>query len=153
MEIILLQDVDKIGKKGQVANVSDGYARNFLFPRKLAEIATPGKVAAVRRILEEKAAQERRIAEQAEETRELLSKTVITIPAPVGSGERLFGSVTNQDIATAIYAARKIRVDKRGVDLEEPIKTVGTYIVKVEVHPSVEPADVKIMVVPENSKV
>ena len=88
MEIILLQDVDKIGKKGQVANVSDGYARNFLFPRKLAEIATPGKVAAVRRILEEKAAQERRIAEQAEETRELLSKTVITIPAPVGSGER-----------------------------------------------------------------
>lgn len=153
MEIILLQDVDKIGKKGQVANVSDGYARNFLFPRKLAEIATPGKVAAVRRILEEKAAQERRIAEQAEETRELLSKTVITIPAPVGSGERLFGSVTNQDIATAIYAARKIRVDKRGVDLEDPIKTVGTYIVKVEVHPSVEPADVKIMVVPENSKV
>jgi large subunit ribosomal protein L9 len=152
MEIILLQDVDKIGKKGQVANVSDGYARNFLFPRKLAEIATPGKVAAVRRILEEKAAQERRIAEQAEETRELLSKTVITIPAPVGSGERLFGSVTNQDIATAIYAARKIRVDKRGVDLEEPIKTVGTYIVKVEVHPSVEPADVKIMVVPEDSK-
>ncbi len=152
MEIILLQDVDKIGKKGQVANVSDGYARNFLFPRKLAEIATPGKVAAVRRILEEKAAQERRIAEQAEETRELLSKTVITIPAPVGSGERLFGSVTNQDIATAIYAARKIRVDKRGVDLEEPIKTVGTYMVKVEVHPSVEPADVKIMVVPEDSK-
>jgi large subunit ribosomal protein L9 len=152
MEIILLQDVDKIGKKGQVANVSDGYARNFLFPRKLAEIATPGKVAAVRRILEEKAAQERRVAEQAEETRELLSKTVITIPAPVGSGERLFGSVTNQDIATAIYAARKIRVDKRGVDLEEPIKTVGTYIVKVEVHPSVEPADVKIMVVPEDSK-
>ena len=152
MEIILLQDVDKIGKKGQVANVSDGYARNFLFPRKLAEIATPGKVAAVRRILEEKAAQERRIAEQAEETRELLSKTVITIPAPVGSGERLFGSVTNQDIATAIFAARKIRVDKRGVDLEEPIKTVGTYIVKVEVHPSVEPADVKIMVVPEDSK-
>jgi large subunit ribosomal protein L9 len=152
MEIILLQDVDKIGKKGQVANVSDGYARNFLFPRKLAEIATPGKVAAVRRILDEKAAQERRIAEQAEETREILSKTVITIPAPVGSGERLFGSVTNQDIATAIYAARKIRVDKRGVDLEEPIKTVGTYIVKVEVHPSVEPADVKIMVVPEDSK-
>jgi large subunit ribosomal protein L9 len=152
MEIILLQDVDKIGKKGQVANVSDGYARNFLFPRKLAEIATPGKVAAVRRILEEKAAQERRVAEQAEETRELLAKTVITIPAPVGSGERLFGSVTNQDIATAIYAARKIRVDKRGVDLEEPIKTVGTYIVKVEVHPSVEPADVKIMVVPEDSK-
>ena len=152
MEVILLQDVEKLGKKGQVANVAEGFARNFLFPRKLAEIATPGKIAAVRKIVEEKAAHERRIAEQAEETRELLSKPVITIAAPVGSGERLFGSVTNQDIATAIYAARKIRVDKRGVDLEEPIKSVGSYMVKVEVHPSVEPADVKIMVVPEDSK-
>ena len=70
----------------------------------------------------------------------------------MGAGERLFGSVTNQDIATAIYAARKIQVDKRGVDLEDPIKTVGTYMVKVAVHPSVEPADVKVMVVPADPK-
>ncbi|HEY5528743.1 MAG TPA: 50S ribosomal protein L9 [Thermoleophilia bacterium] len=152
MEIILLQDVENLGKRGEVANVSAGYGRNFLFPRKLAEIATPGKIAAVQKIVEEKAAQERRIAEQAEETRELLSKTVITIAAPVGAGDRLFGSVTSQDIATAIYTARKIRVDKRGVDLGEAIKTVGTYMIKVEVHPSVEPADVKVMVVPEDSK-
>jgi large subunit ribosomal protein L9 len=152
MEIILLKDVEKLGAKGELANVSEGYARNFLFPRKLAEIATPGKIAAVRKIMEEKAAHERRVAERAEELRELLSKTVITIPAPVGAGERLFGSVTNQDIATAIYAARKIQVDKRGVDLEDPIKTVGTYMVKVAVHPSVEPADVKVMVVPAESK-
>lgn len=152
MEIILLQDVEKLGKKGELAHVSDGYARNYLFPRKLAEMATPGRVAVVRQIMEEKAAHARREAEKADETRDLLSKTVLTIPAPVGSGERLFGSVTNQDIAEAIYAARKIRVDKRNVALEEPIKTVGTYMVKVDVHSSVEPAEVKVMVVPEEHK-
>ena len=149
MEIILLQDVDKVGKKGEVAHVADGYARNYLFPRKLAEMATPARIAAVRQIMEEKAAQARREAERADETRDLLSKTVLTIPVPVGSGERLFGSVTNQDIADAIYAARKLRVDKRKVDLEEPIKTLGTYMVKVDVHSSVEPAEVKVMVVAE----
>jgi large subunit ribosomal protein L9 len=152
MEIILLQDVDKVGKKGEVANVSEGYARNYLFPRKMAEMATPGRIAQVRKIMEQKTAHLRREAEQAEETRDLLAKTVLTIPAPVGSGDRLFGSVTSQDIATAIFAARKIRVDKRNVDLEEPIKTVGTYMVKVEVHNSVEPAEVKVMVVPEEHK-
>jgi large subunit ribosomal protein L9 len=152
MEIILLQDVDKLGKKGEVANVSEGYARNYLFPRKLAETATPGRIAQVHKIMEQKAAHARREAEQAEETRDLLSKTVLTIPAPVGSGERLFGSITNQDIATALFAARKIRVDKRNVDLEDPIKTVGTYMVKVAVHNSVEPAEVKVIVVPEEHK-
>jgi large subunit ribosomal protein L9 len=152
MEIILLQDVEKVGKKGEVTNVSEGYARNFLLPRKLAEVATAGKVAQIRKIMDQKADHVRREAEQAEETRDLLSKTVLTIPAPVGSGERLFGSITTQDIASAIYAARKIRVDKRNVDLEEPIKLVGTYMVKVGVHNSVEPAEVKVIVVPEEHK-
>ena len=152
MEIILLQDVEKVGKKGEVANVSEGYARNYLFPRKMAEMATPGRIIQVRKIMDQKADHVRREAERAEETRDMLSKTVLTIPAPVGSGERLFGSVTNQDIATALFAARKIRVDKRNVDLEEPIKTVGTYIVKVDVHNSVEPAEIKVIVVPEEHK-
>jgi large subunit ribosomal protein L9 len=70
----------------------------------------------------------------------------------VGSGDRLFGSITSQDIATAIFAARKIRVEKRNVDLEEPIKMVGTYMVKVDVHNSVEPAEIKVIVVPEEHK-
>jgi large subunit ribosomal protein L9 len=152
MEIILLQDVEKLGKKGELANVAVGYARNFLFPRKLAERATPGRVAMVRKIMEDKATQARRETERADETRDILAKTVLTIAAPVGSGERLFGSVTNQDIANAIYAARKIRVDKRDVALEDPIKTVGTFMVKVDVHSSVEPAEVKVMVVPEDAK-
>ena len=152
MEIILLQDVEKVGKKGEVANVSEGYARNYLFPRKLAETATPGRIIQVRKIMDQKADHVRREAERAEETRDMLSKTVLTIPAPVGSGDRLFGSVTSQDIATALFAARKIRVDKRNVDLEEPIKSVGTYMVKVDVHNSVEPAEIKVIVVPEEHK-
>ena len=149
MEVILLQDVDKLGSKGEVANVSKGYARNFLLPHKLAEMATPGRIAAVRQAMAEKAAQVQREAERADETRDLLSKTVLTIPAPVGSADRLFGSITNQDVADAIYMARKIRIDKRNIDLEDPIKLVGTYMVSVRVHPSVEAAEVKVIVVPE----
>lgn len=149
MEVILLQDIDKVGKRGDVASVSDGYARNYLLPRKLAETATASRIAAVRKAQEEREAKLRREAEQAEDTRDMLSKTVLTIPASVGSGDRLFGSVTNQDIASAIYQARKVRIDKRHVLLEDPIKTVGTFMVTVEVHSSVEPAEVKIIVVPE----
>jgi len=152
MEIILLQDVDKLGKKGDVANVAEGYARNFLLPRKLAEIATPARVVAARQAMEERAAVARRVAERADETREMLAKTVLTITAPVGTSDRLFGSVTNQDIAAAIFQARKLRVDKHDVELEEPIKTVGTYMVKVRVHSSVEPAEVKVIVAPEEEK-
>jgi large subunit ribosomal protein L9 len=152
MEIILLQDVDNLGNKGEVASVSEGYARNFLIPRKLAERATAGRIAQVRKEMEEKAAHARREVERADEIRDLLSKTVLTIHAPVGSGERLFGSVTNQDVAEAIFAARKLRVDKRNVDLEDPIKLVGTYMVKVQVPGSAEPADVKVIVAPEEHK-
>jgi large subunit ribosomal protein L9 len=152
MDIILLQDVDKLGKKGEIAHVAEGYARNFLLPRKLAEIATPGRVAQVRQIMEERAAHARREAERADETREMLSKTVLTISAPAGTGDRLFGSVTNQDIADAIFAARKLRIDKRNIDLEEPIKAVGTYMVKIDVHSSVEPAEMKVIVAPEEEK-
>ena len=152
MEIILLQDVDKLGKKGDVANVAEGYARNFLLPRRLAEIATPTRVVAARQAMEEREAAARREAERAGETRELLSKTVVTVRAPVGTQDRLFGSVTNQDIADAIFAARNIRIDKHKIELEEPIKTVGTFMVKVQAHSSVEPAEVKVIVAAEEDE-
>jgi large subunit ribosomal protein L9 len=152
MEVILLRDVESLGQKGEVANVADGYARNFLLPRKLAQEATAGRVAAVRRVLDAKADRERREDEQAEATRDLLNKTVLSIPAAVGTGDRLFGSVTNQDVADAIWAARKIRIDKRKVLLQDPIKTVGTFMVQVEVHQSVDPAEIKVMVVAEGEQ-
>lgn len=152
MEIILLKDVEKLGAKGQVANVADGYARNYLLPHKFAELATPGRVASIRRVVEEKAAKERREAEQAEEVRDLLARTVVTVAAAAGTGEKIFGSVTNADIAAAIWTARKIRIDKRKVMLEEPIRSLGPHIVKVDVHHSVEPADVKVIVVPEGQR-
>jgi large subunit ribosomal protein L9 len=152
MEVILLQDVEKVGQKGVVANVSDGYARNFLLPRKLAEKATPARVAAVRKVVADREAKERREAEQAEETRDLLGKTVVTISMAAGTGDRIFGSVTNQDIASAIYDARKVRVDKRKVLLDEPIKTLGTHMVHVDVHESVEPAEVKVIVIAQGEE-
>lgn len=152
MEVILLQDVEKVGRKGDVASVSDGYARNFLLPRKLAANATTARIAAVRKAQDEREARERREVDQADEIRDLLSKTVLTIPASVGTGDRLFGSVTNQDIASAIYAARKVRIDKRHILLEEPIKTVGTHMVRVEVPSSAESAEVKVMVVPQGQE-
>ena len=151
MEVILLKDVEKIGAKGEVASVSDGYARNYLFPRRLAEVATPGKVAAVQRLLQAKLEQERREADQAAETRETLARTVLTIAAPAGQGEKLFGSVTNADVAAALWSARKIRIDKRKVLLEDPIKTLGTHMVLVDVHQSVEPVEMKVIIVPADS--
>lgn len=148
MDVVLLEDMDNLGEKGTVANVSDGYARNYLLPRGLAEVATPARIEALRRQMAEKEERERREAEQAGEVQELLARTVVTVAAQAGQGEKLFGSVTSQDIVDAIYTARKVRVDKRKVMLDEPIKTLGPHMVKIDVHPTVEPAEVKVLVVP-----
>jgi len=132
-EAILLKDVEGVGEKGAVVDVSKGYLRNFLLPRKLAQPATKGAVEASRRKAEadERAA---RVAEsRALEDADLLNKTVLTIGQQAGDDGRLFGSVTNQDIADAIREARDLRVDKRKVHLEDPIKHIGTYMVVVEV--------------------
>jgi large subunit ribosomal protein L9 len=152
MEVILLKEVADLGTKGTVATVSAGYARNYLFPRNLAQEATPGRVAAIKRAIEEKEARERREAEQASEVRELLQRTVLTVAAPAGQGERIFGSITSQDVVQAIYTARKIRIDKRKIVMDESIKTLGPHMIKVDVHHSVEPAEVKVIVVPEGAK-
>lgn len=133
MEIILLQDVENLGEKGSLASVSRGYARNFLIPRKLAEVATPGKITEFRRREEERKAREARMAAQAEEYTATLNKTVLTLGAKVGEGERLFGSITAADIAEAIKDARGFTIDKRKVLLEDPIKEIGTFMVDVEV--------------------
>jgi large subunit ribosomal protein L9 len=145
-EAILLQDVEELGERGSVVDVSKGYLRNYLVPRKLAQPATKGAIEAVRRRQEAAERAVRNAVERAEENVKLLNRTVLTIPQQAGADGRLFGSVTAQDIATAIREARGLRVEKRDVHLPEPIKNVGTYMVVVEVVENVT-ATVKTMVV------
>jgi large subunit ribosomal protein L9 len=144
-QAILLQDVENVGERGAVVDVSKGYLRNFLIPRKLAQPATKSSIAAAerRRQTLDRAAAE--ATQRAEESAELLNRTVLTIAHQAGDDGRLFGSVTSQDIADAIKEARGITIDRRKVHLEEPIRTVGTRMVEIEVSPGVT-ATVKTMV-------
>ena len=148
MEIILLEDIEGVGIKGDLANVSPGYARNYLLPKHLAEMANPGRLDEVRRRMDERKAREARSADQAVDVAATLNKTVVTIGAHAGEGERLYGSITNADVADAIWAARKVRVDKHKVRLEEPIKSLGTFMVDIDVFEGVE-ASVKVIIVAE----
>lgn len=132
-EAILLKDIEQLGDRGTVVDVSKGYLRNFLIPRKLAQPATRGAIEVVRQRQEAEERAQREYAAKAQENAALLGKTVLTIHQQAGSDGRLFGSVTAQDIASAIQEARGLRVDKRNVHLEEPIKNLGTYMVVVEV--------------------
>ena len=145
-EAILLKDVDTLGEQGKVVDVSKGYLRNYLIPRKLAAPATKGAVESARHRQEAAERAERESVERANENASLLNRTVLTITQQAGDDGRLFGSVTTQDIVDAIHEARGIRIDKRKVQLDEPIKTVGTHMVTVEVVDGVT-ATVKTMVV------
>jgi large subunit ribosomal protein L9 len=145
-EAILLQDVETLGQQGSVVDVSKGYLRNYLIPRKLAQPATKGVVETIRQRQEAAERAERHAVERAEENVSLLNRTVLTIPQQAGPDGRLFGSVTAQDVATAIREARGIRIDRHNVHLPEPIKNVGTYMVVVDVVENAT-ATIKTMVV------
>jgi large subunit ribosomal protein L9 len=151
MEIILLQDVDKLGLRGDVVNVADGYARNFLIPRRFAERATGAKVAEMQKRDELRARQEARTTEQAQAIAETLSKTVLRFERPAGPTGRLFGSVTPTNVADELWRTRKVRVDRRKIALEDPIKRIGRYEVPVEVFQDVV-VEVKTLVVPEGGE-
>jgi large subunit ribosomal protein L9 len=148
MQVILKQDLEKLGQRGDIVDVSRGYVRNFLVPHGLAEVATPSRLEEARREMAESEERERRIAERAGEVAETLNKSVITIEARTGEDERLFGSVTAANIASAIERARGIRLDRRRIRLEEPIKSLGTHQVPIQVHGDVE-TSVKVIVVPK----
>ncbi|MFZ2050539.1 MAG: 50S ribosomal protein L9 [Solirubrobacteraceae bacterium] len=147
-DAILLQDVEPLGTKGAVVDVSKGYLRNFLIPRRLAQPATKGAIEDVRRRQMATERAERYAEEKAQENAALLGKTVITISAQAGPDGRLFGSVGPQDISAAIKDARGLKLDRNKVFLPEPIKNLGTYMVVVEVVDGVT-ATVKTMVVSE----
>jgi len=145
-QAILLQDIESLGEKGTVVDVSDGYLRNFLVPRKLAETATKSSIEAAAKRREAAEREAREAVARARESADVLGKTVLTISQQAGDDGRLFGSVTSQDIADAIRDARGLKIDKRRVQLDDPIKTVGTHMVTVEVVDGVT-ATVKAMVV------
>ena len=129
MKVILLQDVKGKGKKGQMLEVSDGYARNFMLPRKLAIEATPDAINTMR--MNDKATQERIAREKAEAlaTGKKLRELTVTVTAKGGGSGRLFGSITNQEIADALAKQTGIKLDKRKIVIADPIKNVGTYTV------------------------
>ena len=150
MEVILLQDVEKLGLRGEVVDVARGYARNYLLPRRLAENATPARVAEIRRVEAQRAKHEARTAEQAQEIAETLGKTVLRFEVKAGPTGSLFGSVTPSDVADEIWRARKIRVDRRKIAID-PLKRIGRFSVPIELFQDVH-VEVKTLVVPEGGE-
>ncbi|HLW93779.1 MAG TPA: 50S ribosomal protein L9 [Solirubrobacteraceae bacterium] len=132
-QAILLDDVESLGERGAVVDVSKGYLRNYLIPRKLAQPATAGALKVVQQRIETAERAAREAIAKAADNAAMLSRTVLTISQQAGDDGRLFGSVTTQDIVDAIREARGLRLDRRGVHLEEPIKNVGTYMVVIDV--------------------
>jgi large subunit ribosomal protein L9 len=132
MKVILSQDIKGTGSKGDVLNVSDGFARNYLFPKGLASEATQGNLAAIK---QHKDAEARRKAVNEQSAREIaarIKELTVTIKAKSGEAGKLFGSVTGKEIAEALLAQHHIEVDKKKIEMEEPIKTIGTHQVKVK---------------------
>ena len=150
MEVILLSDVEKVGLRGEVVNVARGYARNYLLPRKLAEAATPGRVAEVKRLEAERARHEARSFEHAREIADTLSKVQLRFDVKAGPTGSLFGSVTPTDIADELWKTEKVRVDRRKIDLDV-IKRIGRYSVPIQLYEDVT-VEVKTMVVPEGGE-
>jgi len=148
-QAILLEDVESLGRRGEPVDVAPGYLRNFLIPRKLAAPATPGALeqAQQRQAAAEKA--ERLRAEREEQAASLLSKTVLTIQQRADDGGKLFGSVGPKEIVEAIREARDLRIDRRKVRLEQPIREIGTHMVEIELADSTV-ATVKTIVAEES---
>ena len=150
MDVILLRDVEKVGLRVDVVSVARGYARNFLFPRNLAEEATAARVAELQKRDSQRARHEAKTAEQAQSIAETLSKTVLSFEVKAGPTGSLFGSVTPTDIADEIWRTRKIRVDRRKIGIDN-IKRIGRYDVPIDVFQDVR-VDVKTLVVPEGGE-
>ena len=134
MKVILHQDVTKVGKEGEIVTVADGYARNFLFPRKLAVHAVGG---ALKHLYARQAAEERKAEQlktQADSNAAALEGKTVQVPAKAGAGDRLYGSITAQDIADAIAKSLGVNIDKRRVQLIDPIKALGSTTVPIKLH-------------------
>lgn len=137
MKVILLEDVKKIGKKGEIKEVKDGYAHNFLFPKKLAVPATKQNLAQVERAEEEKREEERIRKEEAEKIAKELTDKSFNFEVKAGDQGRLFGSLTTKEIASEIEKKENLKLDRRKLSIDEPIRSLGTYNVTAKLHPEV----------------
>ena len=146
MEIILTQKVDKLGREGDIVRVSDGYARNFLLPRKLGALVTAGARRRMEKIRLQREEAEKASSEQLNALAERIGALALTITVKVGEGSRLYGSVTTSDIAEAMQA-KGVKIDRHQIELEQPIKELGSYDVKVALRGDIEPAKVKVAIV------
>jgi large subunit ribosomal protein L9 len=151
MDVILLQDVDKVGLRGEVVSVARGYMRNYLGPRRLAEEATPARVAELQKRELQRSRHEAASFEQAQEIADRLSKGELRFDVNAGPQGTLFGSVTPTDIADEIWRTLKVRVDRRKIDLAEPIKRIGRYDIPIELFTDVR-VEVRTLVVPEGGE-
>lgn len=148
MKVILLQDIKNVGKKGDVVNVAEGYARNFLIPKKMVAEASTGKLKdlATQKSIEDKKRQ--KIEENARELASRLKGLTVKIATKVGDGGKLFGAVSNKDISDALDNQHKIKIDKKKIVLKEPIKLLGQHPITIKLHPAVQ-AEINVAVVAE----
>lgn len=150
VEVILLSDVEHVGLRGDVVSVARGYARNYLLPRRLAEEATPARVAELHKRDAQRARHEAKTAEQANEIAEILAKTVLRFEVKAGPTGSLFGSVTPTNIADELWTRSKVRVDRRKIETD-PIKRIGRYAIPIALFEDMR-AEVKTEVVPEGGE-
>ena len=151
MDVILLKDVEKVGLRGDVVSVSRGYMRNYLGPRRLAEEATPARVAELSKRDAQRARHEAQTFDDAQKIADALGKAELRFDVNAGEKGTLFGSVTATDVADEIWERLKIRVDRRKIDLPDPIKRIGRYSIPIEVFTDVT-AEVRTLVVPEGGE-
>uniref|UniRef100_A0A7C3MJV1 Large ribosomal subunit protein bL9 n=1 Tax=Dictyoglomus thermophilum TaxID=14 RepID=A0A7C3MJV1_DICTH len=145
IKVMLLKDVDNLGKKGDVINVSDGYARNYLLPKGLAREVNEGLLENLKLQEISKKKKEEKLIEKFRKEKELLEKNTYVVKAKVGETGKLFGSITSKDVADIINEKLKLGIDKKQVELDEPIKSLGEYEVTIKLHPQVV-AKAKIIV-------
>jgi large subunit ribosomal protein L9 len=151
MQVILRQDLEKVGLRGEVVDVAPGYARNYLLPRRLAEPAAPGRVAEIEKLAASRASHEAQSFEQAQELVNKLEGADLRFDVQAGETGTLFGSVTATDIADRVWESKRVRIDRRKLDLPESIKRIGRYEVPVELFPDVT-ATLRLAVVPEGGE-
>jgi large subunit ribosomal protein L9 len=150
MQVILKQDVEKLGKRWDQVKVADGYARNYLIPKGLAMEATPQNLMILKRFQEAEARKKQKELEQAEQIAKKIRSLSCVITRQAGEGDKLFGSVTSIDIANFLEE-NNIQIDRKKIDLEEPIKSLGVFRVPIKLHPEVI-AELKVKVVKEENQ-